>query len=116
MVLQRNRMEHRLDDRHEPAAGRESPPDRQHGDDRKKPIPRWTPWLLIRYNDLDNGVGRPVPDKTVFWASPDIWVESSDPGGSPVVGEANFVHARIFNLGSAQSRPTRVDFYWMAPS
>lgn len=91
---------------------------RGHGDRRpedRKPRP-WTPWLVIRYTSTDDGRGRPIPDKTVFWVSPDIWVESSNPLGNPVVGEANFVHARVFNLGKAQARPTRVDFYWMEPS
>ena len=39
-------------------------------------------------------------------------MESSDPLGNPVLGQQNIVHARVFNLGKAQSSPTRVDFYW----
>lgn len=75
----------------------------------------WTPWLLIRYRDTDMGL-RPIPSGEQFWLSPDIWIESSDPWGRGVVGEENFVHARVFNLGKANSLPTRVDFYWADPS
>ena len=75
----------------------------------------WTPWLLIRYRDTDLGL-RPIPSGEQFWLSPDIWIESSDPWGRGVVGEENFVHARVFNLGKASSLPTRVDFYWADPS
>jgi hypothetical protein len=109
--LEDEHLDPRPDDRRE-----ENDRDRQHGNDRRVRTRPWTPWLLVRYHALDNGVGRPVPNGTVFWASPDIWVDSSNPAGNPVAGEANFVHARVFNLGSAQSRPTRFDFYWMAPS
>jgi hypothetical protein len=80
------------------------------GSDKKPRV--YTPWLLLRYNATDNGLGRPIPANTVFWVSPDIWVESSDPLGNPVLGQQNIVHARVFNLGKAQSSPTRVDFYW----
>ena len=80
------------------------------GGDRKART--YTPWLVLRYNEFDNGKGRPLPDHTVFWASWDIWVESSDSSGNPVVGQQNVVHARVFNLGKAEGRPTRVDFYW----
>jgi hypothetical protein len=75
----------------------------------------YAPWLLARYAPTDIGL-RPLASGTVFWASPDIWVESSDPWGNPIAQEANFVHARIFNLGAATSLPTRVDFYWSDPS
>jgi hypothetical protein len=77
--------------------------------------PHVTPWLLIRYMLADLGL-RPIPPATNFWTSPDIWVESSDPLGNPVAGEANFVHARIFNLGAFDAAPVRVDFYWGDPS
>ncbi|HEX2340290.1 MAG TPA: hypothetical protein VHI98_07415 [Vicinamibacterales bacterium] len=86
-------------------------------DQRHDRAPRtFTPWLLLRYHKTDNGKGRPIPDNTVFWVSPDIWVESSDPLGNAVVGEQNIVHARVLNLGKALARPTRVDFYWADPS
>jgi hypothetical protein len=80
------------------------------GSDRQPRV--YSPWLLLRYKPIDNGLGRPIPDNTVFWVSPDIWVESSDPLGNAVLGQHNVVHARVFNLGKAQSSPTRVDFYW----
>ncbi len=75
----------------------------------------YSPWLLIRYAANDIGF-RPIPSGAVYWKSPDIWVESSDPMGNGVAGEANFVHARVFNLGMAPSTSTRVDFYWADPS
>lgn len=75
----------------------------------------YTPWLLIRYAANDIGL-RPIPAGSAYWNSPDIWVESSDPGGKAVAGEQNFVHARVFNLGKSISVPTRVDFYWADPS
>jgi len=76
---------------------------------------KYTPWLLVRFETNDLGV-RPLPANTVFWASPDIWVESSDPYGRPVVGQPNYVHARVFDLGRAPAFPTRVDFYWGNPA
>jgi hypothetical protein len=87
-------------------------------DDTQRPRkPRvWSPFLVIRSTPTDNGVGRPLPSSTVFWISPDIWVQSSDPFGNAQVGEENLVFARLFNLGKAHSRPTRVDFYWTNPS
>lgn len=80
-----------------------------------KRTPHWTPWLLIRYTPNDLGL-RPIPAGDVFWASPDIWVESSDPLGQAVAGEDNYVHARISNLGAADAAPVKVDFYWADPS
>jgi hypothetical protein len=76
----------------------------------------WTPWLVIRSNPTDTGVSRPLASGEVFWVSPDIWVQSSDPAGNAKAGEENHVFARIFNIGKAHSRPTRVDFYWANPS
>jgi len=75
----------------------------------------WTPWLLIRFAANDAGA-RPIANGTVFWLSPDIAVDSSDPWGNAVAGEENFVEARIFNLGKAPAIPTKVDFYWGDPS
>lgn len=75
----------------------------------------WTPWLLIRYTQADAGQ-RPIPASDVYYASPDIWVQSSDPSGNAVPGETNFVYAAIFNLGKAPALPTRVDFYWGNPA
>jgi hypothetical protein len=105
---------HQADDREHP--GRD---DRGHDDSNRPDVDRpraWTPWLVIRYTTLDAGQVRPIPDNTVFWASPDIWIESSDPLGNPVAGGPNFVHARVFNLGKSTSSPTRVQFYWADPS
>jgi hypothetical protein len=87
--------------------GRKDEPDR--------PPRHWSPWLLIRDQPADIGV-RPLPLSEVFWASPDIWVDSSDPLGNPVAGEANRVHARVENLGMADAVPVRVDFFWADPS
>jgi hypothetical protein len=98
---------------HRPADHRDDEHGRPHGDIRSRV---WTPWLVLRYTANDNGKGRPLPNNTVFWASPDISVKSSDSLGNPVAGEANFVSARVFNLGKAQARPTRLDFYWADPS
>jgi hypothetical protein len=74
---------------------------------------RWTPWLLIRYSPTDHGAR---PTVGAFWLSPDIWVESSDAGGNAVAGEQNFVHVRIFNLGTVEAAPVQVDFYWGNPA
>lgn len=80
-----------------------------------RPNRRWTPWLLIRYRDIDIGL-RPIPSGEAFWLSPDVYVESSDPSGNGVAGEPNWVHARIFNLGAAPAAPTSVEFFWGNPS
>jgi hypothetical protein len=74
-----------------------------------------TPWLLIRYAQGDVGL-RPIPSGTNFWSSPDIWVQSSDPGGNPVSGEDNYVWTRIFNLGNWNASPVKVDFFWANPA
>ncbi len=77
--------------------------------------PPVTPFLLIRYGPTDLGA-RPIPAGTAYWASPDVWVESSDPYGNAVAGEPNTLHARIFNLGAFQAAPVQVDFYWANPA
>ena len=84
-------------------------------DGKLRDVPPFTPWLPIRYSATDLGA-RPLPPGTVFWASPDIWVESSDPLGNPVAGQDNFLHARLFNLGAFPAAPVKVDFYWADPS
>jgi hypothetical protein len=73
-----------------------------------------TPWLLIRYDNTDHGY-RPITSP-VFYESPDIWIESSDPMGNPVPGTDNYVHARVINLGFVPAAPVKVDFYWGDPS
>lgn len=106
-------------DREPPGEETRLPPDEREGrvprgrnrdDDRT-----WTPWTLIRYKELDAGA-RSIPDGEVFWASPDIWVETPDPAGNPIAGRPTFVHARIINLGKAWAYPVCVDFYWGDPS
>jgi hypothetical protein len=82
---------------------------------RDKQRSSYTPWLLIRYALADLGM-RPIPAGEKHWKSPDIRVESSDPFGNAVAGEANYVHARIFNLGLADAIPVQVDFYWANPA
>ncbi len=92
---------------------------------RKGPIPwcrlinqqgrKYTPWLMIPYNSTDVGL-RPLPPNSVYYASPYIYVESSDPSGNIVAGEPNYVHAIIVNAGLAPALPTIVDFYWGNPS
>ena len=93
-------------------------------DEREGRVPRgrnrdndrtWTPWILIRYKELDHGA-RSIPDGEVFWASPGIWVETPDPSGNPIAGRPTFVHAQIVNLGKAPAYPVCVDFYWGDPS
>jgi hypothetical protein len=96
------------------------PHDRDRRPDPRDPIERrartWSPWLVIRYKADDDGRVRPIPDGEVFWASPDIDVQSSAGTGQAVAGEPNTVRARVINLGKADGRPTRVDFYWADPS
>ena len=74
-----------------------------------------SPWLLTRYSLSDLGL-RPIPQGDAHWKSPDIWLECSDILGNPAVGEENFVHVRIFNLGALDAAPVKVDFYWADPS
>jgi hypothetical protein len=80
-----------------------------------QPRQNWTPWLVMRSSEFDAGL-RPLAPGTRFWEAPDISVESSDPSGNPVVGEDNFVHAGIWNIGAALAAPVQVDFYWANPS
>lgn len=75
----------------------------------------WSPWLVIRYANGDRGK-RPVPPGLPYYLSPYITVRPSGLSGDPVAGQPTFVHADIFNLGSAPSAPTRVHFYWADPS
>ena len=76
----------------------------------------WSPWLLIRYAIGDLGV-RSIPANAAFYLAPDISVEIDGTVG-PVAraGERNYLHATVFNFGSSQSVPTKVDFYWADPS
>ena len=74
-----------------------------------------TPWLLLRAVPDDLGI-RPMAPGSVFWCSPDVWVESEDPFGNAVAGRPNYVHARLFNLGAFQAAPVKLDFYWGNPA
>lgn len=74
-----------------------------------------TPWLVIRYGPGDVGL-RPVPSNVAVYLSPDIWVESSDPGGNAVAGEQNHVWVRVFNLGKHIAFPVKLDYYWANPA
>jgi hypothetical protein len=77
--------------------------------------PQYSPWLLIR--DAAGDVGaRPLPTGTVFWESPDVWVESSLGINQPVVGEPNQVFARVTNLGRQYATGVEVTFWWANPS
>jgi hypothetical protein len=76
---------------------------------------RYASWLLIRYTGTDIGA-RPLPSGTVFWESPDVWVESSLGINQPVVGQPNHVFARVTNLGWKSISNVFVDFWWANPS
>ena len=75
----------------------------------------YTPYLLVRDAAGDTGA-RPLPGGTVFWESPDVWVESSLGINQPVVGEPNRVFARVTNLGWQYATGVTVKFYWADPS
>jgi hypothetical protein len=75
----------------------------------------YTPWLFIRYAAGDEGA-RPLPGGTVFWESPDVWVQSSLGINQPVVGEGNQVFARVTNFGLQYATGVMVKFWWADPS
>ncbi len=75
----------------------------------------YTPWLVIRDNYGDFGA-RPLAPGTVFWESPDVWVESSAGINQPVPGENNTVYARISNYGFQFATAVQVKFWWADPS
>jgi hypothetical protein len=74
-----------------------------------------SPWLVIRGSSGDLGA-RPLPAGKVFWASPDIWVDSGDALGNPIAGRPTHVVARIRNLGMLPAARVQVDFFWGDPS
>jgi hypothetical protein len=76
---------------------------------------RYTPWLLIRDAAGDTGA-RPLPGGTVFWESPDVWVEGLLGINRPVVGQRNQVFARVTNLGWQYATGVNVKFWWANPS
>ena len=79
------------------------------------PQPVDTPYLTIRYDTTDMGQ-RPLPQGTVFWASPDISVSPTDANGNVQVGTNVTVQARVYNFGLAPGIPVNVEFYWVNPA
>lgn len=75
----------------------------------------YTPWVTIRANYGDFG-DRPLAPGTVFWESPDVWVQSSAGINQPVVGENNQVFARVSNYGQQNASGIMVKFWWANPS
>ena len=75
----------------------------------------YTPWLVLRYASGDTGV-RPLLPGTLFWASPDVWVESSSGYNIPVAGQDNTVYARVNNLGLQDATGVVVKWWWANPS
>lgn len=76
----------------------------------------YTPWLLVRDALGDIGA-RPLPSGSVFWESPDVWVESANGAiNQPVVGQPNTVFARVTNLGWQYATGVIVKFWWADPS
>lgn len=93
------------------------------------PPPRkdsYLPYLVVRTLPGDHGQ-RPLPDGTVFWESPDIFVVpnqavQSSPsvpvslGGMAQAGVPNTLYAHVWNLGRAPAFDVRVEFYWFNPT
>jgi hypothetical protein len=93
------------------------------------PTPRkdaYLPYLVVRANPSDRG-GRPLPDGTVFWESPDIFVMPNQPvngapqvpanlGGMAQAGVPNTIFAHVWNLGNAPAFDVIVEFYWFNPT
>ena len=61
-----------------------------------------------------------IRDGDPWWISPDIWVvPGQNPEGSvgaPIVGQSNFIWARIKNKGTSSVNNAVVRFYWADPS
>ncbi|MFI5137580.1 MAG: hypothetical protein ACHQIM_07115 [Sphingobacteriales bacterium] len=81
---------------------------------RKEPV-HDTTWIVVRadYSDLGD---RPLAPNSVFWESPDVWVQSSAGINQPVPGENNTVFARINNYGLQDATGIMVKFWWADPS
>jgi len=75
----------------------------------------YTPWLTVKASYGDFG-DRPLAPGTVFWESPDVWVQSSAGINQPVVGENNQVFARVSNYGQQNASGVMVKFWWADPS
>jgi hypothetical protein len=82
---------------------------------RKGPTPHYTPWLVVRVDFNDFG-DRPLAPGSVFWESPDVWVQSSLGINQPVPGEDNTVFANINNYGMQDATGVQVKFWWADPS
>lgn len=89
------------------------PPFRFPGDDGGKT--HYTPWLVVRFASGDEGA-RPLAGGTVFWESPDVWVEGSLGINQPVPGEPSNVFARVSNFGQEDATGVLVKFWWADPS
>lgn len=93
------------------------------------PPPRkdsYLPYLVVRANPADHGQ-RPLPNGTVFWESPDIFVMPNQPvvgapgvptnlGGMAQAGAPNTIFAHVWNLGRGPAFDVRVEFYWFNPT
>jgi hypothetical protein len=82
---------------------------------RRQDTQHYTPWLIVRVNYSDFG-DRPLAGGSVFWESPDVWVQSSMGINQPVVGEENTVYARVSNFGLQYATGIMVKFWWADPS
>jgi hypothetical protein len=71
----------------------------------------YNPFLLIRSSTTDSGARPLTRPPLLFWRSPDIWTESSDPNGRTVPDEDYYISVRIYNRGLADAIPVQVDFY-----
>jgi len=76
---------------------------------------RYTPWLVVRYADGDDG-SRPLQAGSVSWESPDVWVESRLGVNQPIPGEDNKLRARVSNLGLQDATGVIVRFWVAFPS
>lgn len=61
-----------------------------------------------------------IRDGDPWWMSPDIWVvPGNDPNGAPgqpIVGQDNYLWARVRNSGSTAAAAARVEFFWSNPA
>ena len=82
----------------------------------KYPEARYTPFLLVRLNDQDQG-DRPVVSDPFILLSPDITIvgPSGVPNAVPLPGVPHNIMARVLNLGSSDSISVRVRF-WAFPT
>ncbi len=81
----------------------------------RRPTNHYTPWLVIRDATGDAG-DRPLPGGTVFWESPDVWVESALGINQPIPGQPNQVFARVTNLGWQYATGVTIKYWWANPS